>query len=462
MGDREWSVPEPSELRSALARGRDAVVVLAAGAHPADLAPWLGDLEPDEARGVFDALATDVQVAVVESAGDGLRAALAGALPVARLAELARALPPDEAADLLALVPPHVADAALARLDPPAARAVRHLLGHAPETAGGIMTNDFDAFAPDVRVGDAVKALRRDAAPSEVGTGVWIVDARQHLLGHVDDRALLRSRVHATLGEVMVPAPALLRVDDDQELVARVFARYREPALPVVDAHGALVGVVTADDVLTVALDEAREDMQRLAGAGPEAQSRLPVLRRVRQRLPLMALTVLGGLATAKVLDLWLASADAVGEQVGLLDFMRYVPIVLGLAGNVGIQSSTILVRGLATGEVAAGREARHVRAEVATGAILGALCGAATALAAALAESHHGPAFGLAVGGAVAIAVAWAALLGCLVPLVCRRLAIDPAVAAGPALITLSDLSAASIYLAVATLAERAAEALA
>ena len=166
----------------------------------------------------------------------------------------------------------------------------------------------------------------------------------------------------------------------------------------------------------------------------------------MRQRLPLMAFTVVVGLATAVLLDSVLGS-----QTSGASDLLRYIPIVIGLAGNVGVQSSTILVRGQATGEVSPEREGWVLLAEVGTGTVVGALCGAVSGGVAWQLEAQL--AFGLAVAVAIFVAVAWAAFLGALTPILCRRAGIDPAVVAGPFLIAMSDLSGTAIFIGVARL---------
>jgi magnesium transporter len=166
-------------------------------------------------------------------------------------------------------------------------------------------------------------------------------------------------------------------------------------------------------------------------------------------RLPLQGVTVLGGLATATIIDLALAAGGR--ELSRSEDFLRFVPIVIGLAGNVGIQASTILVRAFATGEVEPDRELSVLASESLVGLLIGLICGTLTAVAVGLLEGDaRGFSFGAAVGCAIASAVCWAAVLGCLVPMSCRRLGIDPAIVAGPFLITVSDVSGTSLYLGV------------
>jgi magnesium transporter len=179
-------------------------------------------------------------------------------------------------------------------------------------------------------------------------------------------------------------------------------------------------------------------------------QSRLPIARRLAQRMPLHALTVAGGFASAWVLRH--APGLEPGHSAGA-DLLRYVPILVGLGANVGVQSSTILVRAFATGEIESERMPRVVASEIAVGVLTGTICGLACALFVGFAEgsSEHAWRLALAVGLALQLALAWAACVGCAVPLSFRRLGVDPAIAAGPALIVLSDVGAAALLVLAA-----------
>lgn len=457
MQDRTRKAPALADVKMALDARPSALRGMLDDAHAADLADWLGSLELEDARRLFDVADVATQAEALQETSDAVLEQLVPTLSVERLVALVEELPPDEAVDVLAHLEDDVAQEVLRRIDFEDAKGLRALYEYPPESAGGIMTTEFDAFPSGTRVGDAIKALRREDEPAgEEGSGAYVLDASGRPLGHVTDRDLLTSPIHKVLDEIMERDLVLVTVDEDQEDVALQFTKYNLPSMPVVDLRGRLIGVVTSDDVVEVLELEAREDIQRLVGASAQEQTRLPVIRRVRQRLPLMGLTVLGGLATAKVLD-WsiglAASSTAVGEPSSILDTLRYVPIILGLAGNVGIQSSTILVRGLATGEVMPDRERAVLASEVTTGVIVGTLCGIVTGVVALFLEAGDGLAwsFGAALALAITIAVSWAALLGCVVPIVCRRIGIDPAIVAGPFLITLSDLSATAIFMVVA-----------
>ena len=222
------------------------------------------------------------------------------------------------------------------------------------------MTTDFVAVPLGAHVGDAIKDIRSEEGPaSEEEGGVFIVDEEGHPQGYVTDRDLLTTPIHTPIEEIMETDLITVGAEEDQEDVAQLVRKYDFSAVPVVDQDGVLIGVVSGEDADDVFAEEAEEDILRLVGTSPEEQqTRLPVLMRVRHRLPLQALTVLGGLVTAYLLGRALPESEGGG---GTSDVLRYLPIIIGLAGNVGIQSSTILVRAFATGEMVAG--ARVLRA---------------------------------------------------------------------------------------------------
>ena len=437
---------ELRDLEDVLGRGPDALSAFVADAHPADLSEWLLELDDEDRWRTFQALDADGRAEVLEYASDTLRENLLERIPPGELVDHVQRLPADEAVDILALTDDATAEAVLRKVDFERAQGLRELAGYEPDSAGGIMTKDFVSVPVGTRIGDAIKGIKSEEGPAgDEELGLFVVDEAGRPVGYMSDRDLLTSGIHTSIEDAMETELVVARVDDDQEEVAHQVLKYAVSAVPVVDGAGRLVGVISADDVTDVLEEEAEEDIRRLVGTSTEDQTRLPVWTRVRHRLPLMGLTVLGGVVTAHILRL------ALPGQSESADVLRYLPIIIGLAGNVGIQSSTILVRAFATGEVQPDREASVVGAEVLTGLMIGVVCGAVTSVFASVLESNAE--LGSAVGGAITVAVTWAAILGCLVPISCRRVGIDPAIVAGPFLITLSDISGAAIFVGVAHL---------
>ena len=398
---------------------------------------------------VFGALSPTCQASILEHADEALTQELIAPFDARLLTRVLEELPSDEAADVLIEADDRVANDALDRLSPATAASLRTLLSFDPESAGGIMATDFVVTQPGERVGDVVKSVRKGAEDIEPDVGVFVLDQQRRPIGYLSDRALLTHTIHSPVEEVMCE-PFVVAVDEDQEGVAQLMAKYGLQSVAVVDDAGALLGVISSEDAAAILEEEVDEDIALLVGVGADQQqTRLPVLVRVRQRLPLMGLTVVAGLASAKILAIALGHGSD-GEGGVQQAILRYLPLIVGLAGNVGIQSSTIFVRGFATGEVDEDREWPVFFTEWGVGTLIGALCGVATWLVAGFIESST-PGLGAAVGFAVFAAVAWAAMLGGIVPIACRSLGIDPAVVAGPFLIALSDVSGSAIYIFVA-----------
>lgn len=438
-------------FREVLAESPARAAVLLADVHAADAADWLQDTAEEDRHRVFGLLSANLQADVLEYADEALTQSLVARLGPKDLGEVLEELPSDEAADVLGEADDRVVNDALAEVAPETARDLRALLRYEPDTAGGVMATEFVVAREGQRIGDVVKEVRKEGEDAEADLGVFVLDATGRPVGYLSDRVLLTHSIHTPLDEVMVE-PFLTAVTDDQEEAARTIAKYGLDVLAVVDDAGAMLGVISADDAADILEEEVGEDFARLTGTGSEGQqTRLPVLVRVRQRMPLMGFTVLAGLASAKILALVLGSSTDVGGENTQEAILRYLPLIVGLAGNVGIQSSTIFVRGFATGEVEPDREWAVFGSEWTVGSIIGVLCGLMTWLVAGFIEGSGPSGLGLAVGVAVVAAVAWAAMLGGLVPIACRRLGIDPAIVAGPFLIAMSDVSGSAIYILVA-----------
>jgi magnesium transporter len=421
--------------------------VLLEGLHEADVAEALLDCTDRESWMAFEALNLEKRAEVLATAEDSLREQLLEQLTPRQIGAIVEGMAADDVVDLLALSGREVTERVLRNVDLERARGLRELASYAPDSAGGMMTTEYLVIKVESRIGDAIKHLKHEAIEADESAGVFVVDEEGKPVGYVPDRELLRHSIHDNVSAVMSDA-ILVPVGMDQEEVAQRILKYGLNEIAVVDAAGILVGVVHSDDAQEVLEDEASEDMLRMVGTSAEHQTRLPIWRRVTTRLPLQGLTVLGGLVTAAIIE------AALGGESTALALLRYIPIIIGLAGNVGIQASTILVRAFATGEVEPEREASVLMSETLVGLVIGVLCGAATTTAIYFTgTASHDFHFAAAIGLAIASAVTWAAFLGCLVPMTCRRIGIDPAVVAGPFLITVSDISGTALYLGVASL---------
>ncbi|MFT7487266.1 MAG: magnesium transporter [Candidatus Paceibacteria bacterium] len=442
--NREQGPATPRELILAALEGTHSdLEQTLEGLHEVDIAEAMLDLTDRETWMAFEALSLEMRAEVLAEAEDSLREQLLEQLTPRQIAAIVEEMAADDVVDMLAITGREVTERVLRNVDFERARGLRELASYDPESAGGLMTTEFVVIPENTRIGDAIKHLKQEASEADESAGVFVVDADNRPVGYAPDRELLRHSIHEEI-ELAMTDPIIVPVGMDQEEVALRIQKYGLNEIAVVDAIGAIVGIVHADDAQDVLEDEASEDMLKLVGTSAEHQTRLPIMKRVRGRIPLQALTVLGGLVTAWIIE------RAVGGESPEASLLRFIPIIIGLAGNVGIQASTILVRAFATGEVEPDREGSVLVSETIVGMVIGLLCGALTTGILYWTGAEDGR-FAIAIGTAITCAVTWAAFLGCGVPMTCRRIGIDPAVVAGPFLITVSDISGTALYLAVA-----------
>jgi magnesium transporter len=423
--------------------------------RPADIAQALTDLEDDAVLLVFSLLGDEKAAAVLAEADENTQEDLLESLGADRVARLLNAMDPDDAADLMELAPEEVRVAILAGLDDETRRTVAMLGEYEPESAGGIMTTEVIAVGSNETVQSALAKLR-DAEQPEVMTNAFVVDPAGTLVGFVDLKSLLRAHLTDQVGGIMNSDVISVPVDADQEEAARLVEHYDLASVPVVDAADRLKGVITLDDIIEVLDEEASEDMLRLAGTGVTHPTTEPLLRRLVARAPWLSVTLVGTFAAGLIIEhvekTWFPQAlESMGRAGTRFQTLLYfIPLIGGMAGNVGSQSSTIMVRGFATGEVDPTRPMRVLRGEVALGLIIGLISGALVGVATWLLYPDM-PNLGLIVGVALPCAIVVAALAGTLIPFVCHAVKVDPAYAGGPFLLTLNDIAAYLIYFAVA-----------
>lgn len=417
--------------------------------HPADLADVLWrDFDATEARRLFLDLPAATANEVLIECEEKLQEQLIEGLSPDHLAALMKDMAADEATDLLAMLPEERRQAVLHWLEPDQARDLRDLSSYDADTAGGVMTTEFLAVPPEEHVAEVLKRIKRDESESETIMNAFVVDAMGVLIGVVSVRDLLESNIHQPVGDAMETDVIRGYVDEDQEEVAHRMQRYNISTMPIVDRRDVLLGIVTYDDAMEVIEDEASEDAYLLAGATTFNPTQQPIARRILHRLPLMVFTVAAGFVVSQILALFTGS-EASTPISTWTELVRFAPLVLGLSGNIGIQCSTIVVRGYATGEIGPGRQLVVLRGEVAVGALIGLICGALAGVFAALFEGNFY--FGLIVGISVLASMTWTSAVATSIPMLTQRVGIDPALTAGPVMMALSDASACVLFFVVA-----------
>ncbi len=413
--------------------------------QPADIAHLIPRLSERESKFLLKVLSLDLERAaeVISFLDQEDAAELLPRMEMDDLVGVFTELSPDDAADLLPLLPEELSQQILDRMKGDEAADVEELLHYDPKSAGGIMNPDFFSLNRDVTSREAIAALQ-EAEDAEMVFYIYCVNEEGHLVGTLSLRDLLTHPADTPLRAIMNPDVIKVTPDMEQETVARLVARYDLLAIPVVDEFNKLLGIVTVDDVIDVVRDEATEDFLKMVGAGDEEVLEASVLRSAWMRAPWMALAAVGGIIGATLISRFEADIT----RVALL--AAFIPVVMAMGGNVGIQSATIMVRGLATGRVLLRGQWKVLARELRTGLLL-AVGGGLLVGAAALVLGWSQPAMGLVVGLAILANMCSAALLGSLIPLVFKRLNVDPAVATGPIMTTFMDVVGILVYFLIA-----------
>lgn len=412
--------------------------------HPSDLADILAALdEPTRVR-VVSELPTDV-------ASSALAEMEAGEHPESMLlavgpdyaAELVEEMPADDAADLVADLPPGDREAVLADVSDRAA--LERLLTYPEDTAGGLMTTELVAVREDATLREAIEAIRQQSGEEDDLYQVFAVDAQRRLSGIVPIARLILAAPERRVRDVMQPPPAQVGPDADQELVARLMARYNLVAVPVVDEQGRLLGRVTFDDVIDAVEAETTEDILKFAGANPAEHLIGPWRSAVRSRLPWLSVN----LVTAFLAGAVVYAFQGTLTRVVLL--AAWMPVIAGMAGNAGTQALAVTVRRLALKLVPPGQAVAVIRKELLVGAINGLVTGLALAIVAAL--LGQGTLFGVVVGLAMFGNLIVAGLAGGFIPIMLERLGVDPAVASSIFVTTFTDVCGFGLLLGLGTL---------
>src|SRR3954463_12420648 len=415
--------------------------------YPADLAQLFSALPDKERQSAFTLLAernSKLAMEALSELGPEAGAALLSDRSAEEIVKLSQELPSDDAAALIDYLPEELSAAVLELLQKrPAGGDVGDLLEYAEQTAGRIMNPKVFALAEDMTAAEAITALQgsRDV---EVVFYLYVIDARRHLVGVVSLRRLLLISPPTPLKRIMTSDIISVRVDMDQEEVARQVASYNLLAIPVVDEENKLVGVITVDDVIDVIKDEATEDVYRLAGVAGDDRVFTSSWDSLRKRLPWLIVNLATAFLAASVVALFSRTIDAV---VALAIFM---PVVAGMGGNAATQTLTVIVRGIALGELTWGNSRKALFKEASVGVGNGIACGLVGAVVVWLFSGDRVLAAILAMAMVINMFVAAAA--GTVIPLALRAMKVDPALASAVFITTLTDVFGFFSFLGLAT----------
>ncbi len=421
---------------------------------PADVAEVILDLPEDEQVIIFRVLPHDLAADVFEYLDFDAQQTLLRAMAHEQVAAILNEMAPDDRTALLEELPSAAARQLIRLLTPEERRIATALLGYPEDSVGRLMTPDFIAVHEDWTVQQVLDYVREHGRDSETLNFVYVVDDRGKLIDDVRMREFLLRPLTAKVSEIRDQTFGALNVTDSQQDALNVFRKYDRAALPVVDSNGVVVGIVTADDMLDVAEEEATEDIQKFGGmeALDEPYMRIPLWRMVRKRAGWLIILFLGEMLTAT------AMANYTGELAKALVLALFLPLIVSSGGNSGSQASTLMIRAMALGEVTLRDWFRVVRKELLSGFSLGLILGTIGFFRITLWQYLHIFDYGkyhwlvaFTVGSSLVGVVLWGTLSGAMLPFLLRRCGLDPAASSAPFVATLVDVTGLVIYFNVA-----------
>jgi magnesium transporter len=440
MSDTDRLLDATKNLVQGAADDRDRL--LFEEAHPADIAAVLRQLPLDEQVALFRQLSPDRAADVLPELDDTALLDLVRALEDVEVSRILDEMPAEHAADVVDELPTEQAEKILDLMEDTKSEEVQEILEYPEHSAGRLMSPDFVAVSEHVTVEQAIDHIRKSVS-EERAFEVYVVDDHGHLVGVVPLRRLLIAHASTPVYAIREEDVVSVTAEMDQEEVARIVAKYDLVAVPVVDDQHRLIGTIAVDDVIDIVGEEASEDIFRIAGSDAAELERRSPRQIALMRLPWVLATLVIEMCAGVVIHYF----DQTLSKVILL--ASFMPVIQAISGNTGLQSVTMVVRGLATGQVHLDRWWEPLRRQIQTSSILGGVCGLAVAL---IGTAWHSPAFGVVVGISMFVSVNLSGAAGTAIPMLSKRLGFDPALTAGPFETAFQDVLGVTIFLSLAT----------
>ena len=412
--------------------------------HPADLADLVEYLESDEMLAVFALLTPERAGEVLKEISAPIQEKIAHELDDQTITQILNELNSDDATDIFSYLPRERAQKIIGLVQPDVSEELQKLLGYETDTAGGIMALEFVSVNANSTIQEAVETIRKKREEVENLFYVWVVDDFGKLVGVVSIKDLVLEPQDKKINDIMNSDIISVDVDTDQEEVARIAKQYDLTHIPVVTAQHKLIGRITNDDIIDVIEEEASEDISLMAGVLDQEIAEESALKISKARLPWLLLGLFGGLISAIVINRFHGSL----EKMLALSF--FIPVIMAMGGNTGTQAATVIIRGLATGDISVVHTGKRLLTELWVALINGILCGILLGLVVAFWLSD--PRLGIGVGVSLITVILFSGSFGAFVPFLLRKLNIDPALAAGPFITTSNDILGLLIYLSIIT----------
>jgi len=413
--------------------------------HAADLALVLGSLSVHNQIRLFDLIDDiDLKGEIFSNLDVDTFLNLVERMDLDDIVDILDLMPKDDVADLLGRLPVEKSDAILEKMKREGSEEVEGLLHYEDDTAGGIMVPEFIALKESTTAEDAIHSLQKEHLDVEMPFYLYVVDENGKLIGVSSLRQLVVVPPDTPLKDFMITDVFTVKTDMDQEEVAKIVARYDILAVPVVDDTNKLVGIVTVDDVIDIIREEATEDILKMVGAGEEFVETKSIYKNIKMRMPWLFASCVGGIIASFIIGYFQSSLSK------LAYLAAFIPVIMGMGGNIGVQSATITVRGLATGRLSIRDIWSVVAKQLMVGLMLGLFYGFVVGMVAQL--KYTQTLFALSVAIGVFSSMTMAALAGSLVPMTLAKINVDPAIASGPFVTTAIDIISVTFYFIIAT----------
>lgn len=415
--------------------------------EPEDIAEILNEFSIGDKLRIFDFLDPDDAAVVLDDTDPQTRLQILRKVNLKKLAGVVGEMPVDEAADLVEEVTEEKREGLLELLKKEEAEEVEEIeeiLGYPEDSAGRVMNPNFVSVKEDDDVEEAVQYIR-GVKLEEDFYYVYVVDGEIKLKGIVPLRKFLLSPKGTFIKDIMEKDVHSVFVDTDQEQAAVIMKKYDLLSLPVVDGEGQLVGRITADDIIDVIDEERAEDISKMTGTMEEELGTETTLRATQNRLPWLVVCMMGSILTGMVIQMFEVTLV---EMIALVSF---IPVITATGGNSGVQASTVVVRGIALGHMDFSKLGEEIWRQLKIALSLGLVCGLTLTVLANIWKKNS--LVGAVTGLSIFLVVVWSNFVGVFVPVMFKKVKIDPAIASGPLITTLNDIVGVFIYLSVAAI---------
>ena len=448
MFNHEINILRDTYRRLLRRQARTNLIKLTSKTHPADLATVFRYFSDEEQIEIFSLMNENEHTAeFLSELDDALVNDLLSNETLERIAAIIKRAPTNDQSGILNALGQEKAQAVLELLELEEQEEIAEIMGYPEDSAGALMNTEVFTLHEGITAGEAIKTLQ-DQEEAEMVFYLYITDDDDRLVGVISLRTLTTTPSTTTLKDIMIKNVHSIRPETDQEDVARIVAQYNFLAVPVIDPDSHLLGIVTVDDVVDVIREEATEDFLQMAGAGKDREILLKSSwENAKTRLPWLFASWIGGIIAASLIGIFENMLE------NIIALAAFIPVILGMGGNIATQSSTIIVRGMATGRVNIGGEIKLIIKEMKVGLMLGILYGILLGIFANILFSDAPGSLGIVVGLSICISMIVAATVGTVIPLILRKMDIDPAVATGPFVTTIIDILGVLFYFLIAGL---------